>query len=271
MKFRYLLAIFNIVLLLCFLTVFLLPAFILDFSFMAEFWKKSWYIGGLFPVLLVAVNSVYFSNRKLLAKLEAEDWPGLAQHLETEIFTRKKASVRKVRLLTDSLILVNDFSTIKKLEAFVDEHKPSLYNRCATGFAAAALISSDYDFITRVSGKANAAGSGEREWLDLLSGVSLQVRKQYSEAGDILLPLSAASRDPVVAVLSGYICGVLLAPKLGGRSDSLTAAGKAAKQKIASHMDKKKWLRMIEESKSSMHVVILGRMLDEAGAWLYGA
>ena len=80
MKFGYLLASFNIVLFLCFLTVFLLPAFILDFTFMEEFWTKSWYIGILFLMLILFVNLLYARNRILLQKLEQERFLSLVRN-----------------------------------------------------------------------------------------------------------------------------------------------------------------------------------------------
>lgn len=271
MKFGYLLASFNIVLFLCFLTVFLLPAFILDFTFMEEFWSKSWYIGILFLMLILFVNLLYARNRILLQKLEQEDWPGLAQYLETELFTRQKISARKVNLLTDSLLLLHDLETVKKLEVLVADKKHSIYNACATGFASAALVSADHAFLESVVQHAASARPEERIWLELLSGISSHSVKQYDKAGTYLLPLAQSSSDPVVAALSGYICEKMLAPKLGDAGGRFIAAGAAVKQRIIPKLSRSKWLRLVEEAKSSMHVVILSRLLEDAGSWLFDA
>ena len=59
MKFKVLFVIFNIVLFLSFLTIFLLPFFILDASFMLEFWSKNWYFGAIFLVILGVVNFAF--------------------------------------------------------------------------------------------------------------------------------------------------------------------------------------------------------------------
>ena len=78
MKFKVLFITFNIVLFLSFLTIFLLPFFILDGSFMLEFWSKNWYFGLIFIIILGIVNAAFISNWKMLSFLEREDWPALS-------------------------------------------------------------------------------------------------------------------------------------------------------------------------------------------------
>ena len=63
----------------------MLPFFILDGSFMAEFWRNNWYFGAIFIVVLVVVNGLFLSQWKMLSCLEREDWPALARLLEGRI------------------------------------------------------------------------------------------------------------------------------------------------------------------------------------------
>jgi len=270
MKFKVLFITFNIVLFLSFLTIFLLPFFILDGSFMVEFWSKNWYFGLIFIAILAIVNGAFISNWKMLSCLEKEDWPALSSWLEAKIIGKKRYSKRKVRLLCDSLLLLGDFTTIRALEAQLRAEKPQMLVSLAVRFCAAQLLASDYESLHQfASDMANTPGA-DRDWLLFYAAFSRQMAGTPEDCALEMLPLARTARDPVVTAIAAYVCGVLLLKKLPGRHEELEQAADGAKQRVLAKYTRNKWDSMIDESKSDMYVVILSKIIDETTLWLYG-
>jgi len=270
MKFKVLFITFNIVLFLSFLTIFLLPFFILDGNFMMEFWSKNWYFGFIFLAILGIVNAAFISNWKMLSCLEREDWPALSSFLESKIIGKKRYSKRHVRLLCDSLLLLGDFTTIRSLEAQLRSEKPKLLVSLAVRFAAAKLLAADYAALHQFASDMADKPGADHDWLAFYAAFSHQMAGNNADCAGEMLPLARVARDPVVTAISGYVCGVLLIKKFSGANEELVQTGVDAKKRILSRYTRQKWDSMIDESKSDMYVVILTKIIDETTLWLYG-
>lgn len=269
MKFKALFVTFNIVLFLSFLIIFLLPFFILDSTFMLDFWSKNWYFGIVFLAILAVVNVMFISHWKLLVFLENEDWPGLAQYLETSVFEKKRIIPRDVRLLSDSLLLLGDFATLRKLEAFLRASRPSLMPALAARFAAASVLSGDYGAVHGLSSSLSALKPAKRQWLSFYDAFAWHLEKKFDAAADGMIPLAAPATDPLVAALSGYLCGTVFSGRQSLRGDELRAAAGSAKERITRQFPEKKWRAYVDESKSDMQAVVVGKLLNETASWLY--
>jgi hypothetical protein len=267
MKFKILFVIFNIVLFLSFLTIFLLPFFVLDASFLAEFWKKNWYFGLIFIAILALVNGVFFANWKTLSLLENEDWPALSRHLEREILERNRVSRRNVQLLADSLVLLGDFTTMRRLQSALAEKKPPLLDALAERFASGLLLSADYRELYAFSSAYRNARN--RDWMRFFAAFARHMEKKFDESADEMLSLCETARDPLITALSGYFCGVLLLRQLPERSETLEKAGTLAKERVTADYTREKWNRLIGEEKSGIHVVVLTKLVDELDLWLF--
>ena len=270
MKFKALFVIFNIVLILSFLTIFLLPFFILDGSFMAEFWRNNWYFGAIFIVVLAVVNGLFLSQWKMLSCLEREDWPALARLLEGRIIGKKHFTKRSVRLYCDSLILLSDFEGLKKLSTSLESGKPTLFARLSPRFAAAAILSGEYDAAYRIAmAQVHGLDREGGEWRAFYAAFSRHLAHKPAEAADGMLALARGARDPIVAVLSGYLCQGVLARSIEGRVPELSAAASEAQLRVGAVFTLDRWTRYVEEAKADMQVVILGKLIAEATAWLF--
>lgn len=271
MKFKVLFVIFNIVLFLSFLTIFLLPFFILDASFMLEFWSKNWYFGAIFLVILVLVNLAFLANWKMLSYLEQEDWPALSRYLEGEVFEKGRYSKRKVQLLCDSLLLLGDFATVRKLQDLLEAKKPALLGVLGVRFSAAHLLAGDYESMYALSATHGISAGGDRDWMNFFAAFSRHMSKKYEESAALMLAILEKARDPLVVALAGYIAGELLVRMVPARANELSSAASGAKTKITAKYTRQKWLALVEEEKSGIHVVILSKLIDELCSWLYGA
>jgi hypothetical protein len=270
MKFKTLFAIFNIVLILSFLTVFLLPAFILDRAFMVEFWSKNWYFALVFILVIFLVNVIFLTHWKMLSCLEKEDWPGLSQYLENRIFGQKKYNRRNVGLLCDSLLLLGDFSTLQKLEKALRTDRPRLLAVHAVKFASAFLLSGDYQKVDQFSVSLCREKGSDTDWLTFYAAFSRHLAKKTDDAVADLIYLSESASAPLVTALGGYMTAVVLPRSLSPeRGDECIRASEQAKKRITAKYSKVKWNALVEDSKAEMQVVVLGKLVDEASLWLF--
>jgi hypothetical protein len=267
MKFKALFVIFNIVLLFSFLTIFLLPFFILDPGFMAGFWAKNWYFGALFVAVMGVVNVAFALNWKTLSYLEREDWPGLAAYLERDAFDRNRLSARKARLLCDSLLLLGDFDTLRRLEDELRPRKPRLLASLSVRFAAAYLLSSDYARVEAVT--APGSSGADRDWLCFYAAFSRNMQSRFGEASRAMIDLVAQAREPIVQALAGFLCAGTLARNAADLAEELDRSAESAKSLVLASFTKKKWLEHVEDRKSETYVVILSKLIDESTAWLF--
>lgn len=267
MKFRILFVIFNIVLFLSFLTIFLLPFFVLDASFLMDFWKKNWYFSIIFIAILGIVNAVFIANWKTLTLLEKEDWPALSRCLERDVFERNRVSRRKVQLLADSLVLLGDFTTMRRLQETLAARKPTILDALAERFASGLLLSADYSALYSF---ASAYRDGHnRDWMRFFAAFARHMEKKYAESADGMLSLCETARDPLITALSGYFSQKLLAHQLPERSDALERSGSLAKERIVAAYTREKWIRLVGEEKSNIHVVVMTKLIDELDPWLF--
>jgi len=270
MKFKALLVTFNIVLILSFITIFLLPLFLLDGTFMVEFWRKNWFFSVIFLVVILAVNGIFISQWKMLSCLENEDWPALSQYLENEVFTLKRYNPRRIRLLCDALLLLGDFATIRRLEAVIREKRPAMLAGLSVRLSSAAMLSGDYEYMFSIADRPSGTSGPDDDWRDFLAGFALHLGRKFQLAADRFEPLALRARDPLVAALSAYLAGEVLAGNLPGRKVSLSAVASEARSRVLAQCSRKKWDERVETAKGEMHAVILGKLIDEAAAWLYG-
>ena len=124
MKLKVLFVIFNIVLILLLFTVFFLPLFYADGSFMREFWNTNWFFGPVFLILILFVNIMFLKNRLLIKYIESEDWSSLASLLEKSIYTKKRITYKNSLLLAESLLLLGDFASMNKFCDFLKDNQP---------------------------------------------------------------------------------------------------------------------------------------------------
>ncbi|HKL86496.1 MAG TPA: hypothetical protein VJ861_09220 [Treponemataceae bacterium] len=269
MKFKTLLVVFNIVIILSFLIVFFLPFFILDAQYMQIFWSKNWVFGCFFLCVVVIINILFFLNWKTLSLLENEDWPALSQYLEHEVFQKNKFSNRNVRLLIDSLLLMGEFSTIRTLDETLRKNKTSLAERYRLRFSISAMLCGDYEYMNLLSSMGTKSSAYDKEWLLFFNGLSYQLNKKFDQAADSYLQILNEAKSALVLVLSAFLCNSVLAKALPSRQESLTVAALEAQQLVLSRYNKNKWDRLVSDEKGEMHIIVLGKMLKDSTTWLF--
>ncbi|HKJ86158.1 MAG TPA: hypothetical protein VKA06_08780, partial [Spirochaetia bacterium] len=143
MKFRLLFIIFNVVILVSFALIFLMPAFVLGWEYTQVFWSSNWPVGAVFLLVLAGLNGYFVYNWRVFTLLEQEDWNGLIAYLEHEAYERTRLSRQRARILINAYVVTGQVDRISDLEAFVRQEKASLLAKLAVEFGLPYLLSSD--------------------------------------------------------------------------------------------------------------------------------
>ncbi len=273
MKFRTIYILFNVVILFSFLFVFLLPIFLLGPGSWATFWKGSWYLALVFLALIGILNVFFLVNRKTFLLVEREDWSELSAHLVGLMFPKSKFRSSRVRLLVNAYLLQSDIGGIERLEAELSAKRPDLLRKNALLFGVTRLLRNKSEAAEAFFGLYRDSKDVEsRPWLRFDYAFSLVLQKR---AGEALPYLEEGTRadDPVLRLLSAYLLGSVGAASAREEVErkAVSAKAEAARDMLRKRYSAAKWNKEVERSKSEVHIVILSKLIDDAGRWLYAA
>ena len=273
MKFRTIFILFNVVIVTSFLFLFLLPIFLLGSASSMSFWKGIWYLALLFLVLLGGLNAFFLFNRKTIVLVEREDWGELSAHLVKLMFPTGRFRSSRVRLLVNAYLLQSDIAGIERLEAELSSKKPELLRKNALLFGVTRLLGGKHGeaevFFARYL---DAKDVDSRQWLRFDYGFSLVLQKRLAEAL-LYLEEGSAARDPVLCLISAYLMNSVGVASAADETEKARLFEKAAgvRDRLRKRYSSAKWVKEVERAKNEMHIVILSRLIDDAGRWLFPA
>jgi hypothetical protein len=271
MKFRTIFILFNVVILISFLFVFLLPIFLLGGASSMSFWASNWYLALLFLALLGGLNAFFLINRKTFVLVESEDWGALSAHLVALMFPKGRFLSSRVRLLVNAYLLQSDIVGIELLEAELAKKRPDLLRKNALLFGVTRLLRNKSEQAeTFFASYLDSKDVESRPWLRFDYCFSLVLQKRPDEALPYLEEGTAA-RDPVLRLLSAYLLGSVGAASAKDETEKarLSAKAEAARTELRARFSSAKWSKEVEKAKSEVHIVILSKLIDDAGRWLY--
>ncbi|MGI5090789.1 hypothetical protein [Treponema sp. OMZ 805] len=268
MKLKVLIIIFNAVLLTIFFTVLSFSFFTAGTEFIGSFFKNYWVFVLFFMILLLGMNIFFINNWKLITTIESEDWPALSLYLETEIFEKHHLTAKKVRLLCEISILLGDFEILKRLERVLEEDKPKYLRTFGSRFAAAKLLSNDYqglaNFMARIVGQPHQSSP----WVPFYDAFSAQMLKRYREAAEKFSYVLETEQDPLVRLLSVYFMACGLYHYIDVSKDEVDTQIEEEKRKLKKR-SLQHWKKHAQKEKQNIHVLVLTKAIDDALVWLF--
>ncbi|MFZ4616044.1 MAG: hypothetical protein ACOYM2_07605 [Rectinemataceae bacterium] len=270
MKFRTIYFLFNGVLVFSFFFVFLMPAFLLGWSYAFEFWKGAWYLAVVFLALIGVLNGFFMVNRKVFKLFETEDWEGLFAHLSELIFIRHRYGQLQVKYLAETAFLLGKVDAISKLEDELRERNPSLLRSMAVVFGFVRVLKGQVPgAITFWAPYLDARGVENRPWLRFGYAFALVLDRRLADARSYLLEGSLA-RDPIQGLLSAWLLDSLLLPleEEGSKAEELRLRVREVREGLRRRFPGASLDREIEKAKSEFHIVILSRPISDALTWL---
>jgi hypothetical protein len=273
MKFRTIFILFNVVVITSFLFIFFLPFALLGPGSSLAFWKGNWFLALVFLALIAGLNSFFLLNRKTFVLVEREDWGALSAHLVGLMFPRSRFTAGRVRLLVNAYLLQSDIGGIERLEAELAAKRPDVLRKNALLFGVTRLLRGNpaeaEAFLAPYIGARDAEA---RDWLRFDYGFSLVLQKKYAQATPFLEE-GSSSRDAVLCLLAAYLLGSVGAAAAGDEREktALAAKAEAARARLRKRYAIAKWSREVERAKSEVHIVVLSKLIDDAGRWLFEA
>ena len=270
MKFKTIFALFNIVLVLSFCFILIMPFFLLGADYSLTFWSRNWPLVIFFIVVLAAFNGFFMLNWQLFSALEIEDWKAVSSLLSNRVLKKHKHDRRTIRLLVNAALLRGDVELVRRVEQELRENSPTALRRDAVLFGVALLLRNDPAATQRfLAPYLDGQGVDNVKWLGFYHAFSLVMQKRADEAVALLQPYLNAD-DTVLALLSAYLTGTLCASAVDSdkRKELLSEANR-----VRSHLAKRytalRWAKECERAKGEMHIVILSKVLDDASTWLF--
>ena len=270
MKFKYLIIVFSIIIVLIVLITALLPIYRGGPESTVTFRYISLPLLILMFLLLTGIGIYFLINYRLLSLLEKEDWPALAYYLEQKIIVKNRYNFQNVRLLASSYLVISDYPSIQKLESKALLAKPSVVDKNILIFGAARVLGGNHkDAIAFFKTRLDKCPQKDRQWVRWFLGFSYLLSGDFSQAEPVLSSLAVSCDDAVITGLSAYFLDSSLA-KNSLRPDECRAAAENGRSRVVKALiNTAKWKKEVDKSGAEIHTAIIKRYIDEAGNWLY--
>ncbi|PIE98951.1 MAG: hypothetical protein CR988_00865 [Treponema sp.] len=267
MKFKILVIILNIVLLLVFVSIFFIP--VLNPAFSEITGKKYLFFIPVFLVLIIIFNAVYFKNRKIVESIESEDWTAVCLHLEDEVFSKKRMSFKNVRLLSETMLLLSDFAGLERLETTVRANKPEYLAKIASNLAGGKLLSGKYQSLYDFTSGLAARRNNTDQWIVFYTAFSLQMLKEHKKAAERFLEIYDKVSVPLIRAMTGYFIFNILATQAKLTPKEAESGKQELKKEILNDYNYTKWQEYTEKQKEAIHILVFKKVIDDTTDWLY--
>jgi membrane protein implicated in regulation of membrane protease activity len=265
MKFRVLFIIFNVVILVSFVLIFLMPAFVLGWEYTSVFWRSNWPVGAVFLVVLAALNAYFVYNWKVFRLLEEEDWHALIDYLEHSAFEKKQITRQRARILINAYVVTGQVDRIKRLEEFLRAEKPRFVPKLGVELGIPYLLSNDGEQIVGYFGALkDESGLTQPLWVRWCYAFGLMTQARYEEARAELTAVLQESRDPLLKALTAH----MLEP-FGSQDEATSQLVKETRESLRSQFTRDKLDRELERQRQHLQVLFLASRIEEARDWVF--
>jgi hypothetical protein len=264
-KFKGIFLIFNIVLLVSVLFIFFLPFFVLGQDYTKLFWSKNWILAVFFVIAVISLNTYFIMNWTFLTCLEKEDWPGLAEYLETKIYKKRRFTKKYIKSLIETYMVSSRVDDITKLETRIRRAKPKIFNAFILQFGIPYLVKSDAIAIeTYFAGFKDNESLENIDWIrwNYLFGLMLQER--MVEGLQLLADLVSKTKDDVLLLLSLYMLDAS-----SGRNKNLNEIVRGRKRYLKKKYTRINFEKEVEKNRTNLQVLVLSKLINDSMEWLY--
>lgn len=268
MKFKTIFLLFNIVILLSFGFIFVMPLIVFGLDYAFLFWGQNWYLALAFFVILGALDSYFFINWKLFRLLEREDWSGLMTFLEALLEKKKVLSLQKTKIYINACLILQKPGKIDDLRRRYLEKKPAFLPKVALNLGLPLILEGkaqeieDYFSPFVNAGKKYADGP----WMQWALAFALLLRQEFNPGKEILFALAGRKKEPVLQLLTLYLLNNLREsdPEVRRVLDPFAL-------ELKGRLTDKEWDSHIEGMKEKIILVLfMNKLIGEARTWLAG-
>ena len=264
MKFKVIFILFNVVIVFSFLIIFFMPLLMLGWEYTKIFWGENWFLPILFVCIIGGLNSYFLMNWKLFQLLEQEDWVGLIQYLEDQIYRMGRFRTQHIRILVNAYLVRSRTDDITRLEDHIRQEKPDALPKYAILFGIPHILRNDPPEMEAYFSEFMEKKSPDTYWIAWCYAFALAVQRKTEQAKEVVKRFVGQFREPVLQLLYYY-----LIESFSADDDELAGIVERGTGELRRKYDRSAWEKEIENGRNSIQVVILSRLIDEATDWLY--
>ncbi len=265
MKFKLIFLLFNGIVLLSFVFVFMIPVFFLGWEHSRLFWAANWPLAVLFLVIMAGLNSYFAVNWKLFTFLEAENWRGLIAYLEDRVYSQQNYRKQHVQILINSYILVSEPDRIRELEDHLRDKRPQYVPAFALQLGIPHLLQNDPIDLEAFYGNLRSDDRcRDRAWIDWSYAFALLLQKRQEDAKSVLLALPGKTKEPVLRALTYYLLDLFSTQDREVKNSVLEG-----KNELRNRYTRAQFQKEIEKSRSNLQVVVLANLVNDAAEWVF--
>ena len=270
MKFKHLIIVFSILIIIIILITALLPLILSGHGNAVIFRNVTLPLILFMAVLLICMSIFFFFNYRLFSLLEREDWPALAYYLERKVYVNGRYSDRYVKLLASSYLVISDFPSVLKLEGKTALAKPSLINKNVLIFGAARVLGGGHrEAISFFKTYLEKCNKKDRQWVHWFYAFSHLLSGEFNQAEPEFSSLAVSSDNVLITGLSSYFLhNSIEKHSLTPQKCRETAENGRERVKKAIVIAGN-WKNEAEKVGAEIHIAIIKKYIDEAGKWLF--
>jgi hypothetical protein len=268
-KFKTLFFLFNLIILISFGFIFLMPLPVLGWEYALSFWGQNWAIAVIFVAILGALDTYFVVNWRLFSLLEREDWPGLRARLEDELARKGPLGYQKTKILLNACLIGQAPGRISEIRELYVAQKVKSLPKLALTLGLPLVLEGKSDAIEGFFGPlvGNRKTGADGPWI----GWSVAFGRMLAQKPDAARPLLEAGvadhRQPLLQLLSLY-----LLDNLRKTDPAVATKVDAGRAELARRLTPKEWGAHIDAQKERVVLVLfMEKLIGEARQWLLAA
>lgn len=266
MKFKTIFIIFNIIIFLSFSFIFLMPLPILGFDYAKVFWGQNWLVAVIFLLVLAVLDTYFLRNWRLLRLFEREDWQGLLDYLEVQIFDKNQVSKRKIHFYITASLLLSQPDNINKLRQYLEQKRPLWAREEALSLGLPILLAAEPAALTAYF-QPFSKDTKVRNlvWVRWVTAFSFMLAKNFVPAREEFRDLAAVKADPLLQLMSIYYLDLLKTT-----DTSLAALIQPVARDLKARHTRKEWEILVDRQREKVLILtFVNKVVEEALDWLY--
>lgn len=158
---------------------------------------------------------------------------------------------------------------MNKLCSFLKEHKYKYLIKLGPKFAAAKMISGDYQDVFEFTSSLPVSNTESSEWLVFYSALSLQMMKEYEKSAALFNKVSDTAKNTLIKTLSTYFVVNVLKAYSKLTEEELKEKSLLLRSRINKNYTHTSWKEYVESEKQEIHAMILTKIIDDVSSWLF--